>query len=670
MMSVANRITELRREVERHMLLYYQLDSPEIGDQEYDALFAELVRLETEFPEYRTPDSPTHRVGAPPLNGFDQHRHRRPMLSLDNAFGAEELLGFDERLRRLLELEGPLEYVVELKYDGLSLALIYEDGVLVTASTRGDGVTGEVVTANAKTVRTIPLRLDPAPAGRLEVRGEVVMLKETFANLNRARAGHGLQIFANPRNAAAGGMRQLDSRLTAERELTFLPYGQADGERLASTQLETIARLAEMGFQIPRQPVVCLGPEAVLTILREIEQMRPDLPFGIDGAVVKLNSFAQQDQAGETSRGPRYAIAYKFAAEQAFTLLREISVQVGRTGAVTPVAELEPVVVGGVTVSRATLHNYDDLERRDVRAGDTVIIQRAGDVIPEVVGAVLEKRPAGSERPVPPTHCPECQTPLDREDGMVVLRCPNRSCPAQVAAKIVHFASRNAMDIEGLGEKQILRFLDLGYLSDVASIYQLVDRREELVNLDRMGAQSVENLLGAIEASKTQALERLIFGLGIRFVGDRTARDLARQFGSIEALAGADLDALMATPEVGPRVAGSIREWFEDAENQVLLARLREFGVHPPEASDPGGDWFAGQTIVFTGTLEQLTRQQAEDLVIRNGGKASGSVSKQTTRVVAGPGAGSKLARAETLGVPVWTEAEFLDSLPPELRPS
>ena len=660
----AARASELRALLERHIHLYHVLDAPEIGDSEYDALFRELVELEERHPELRTVDSPTQRVGSAPVGAFAQHRHATPMLSLDNAFGREELVAFDERGRGGGGGDGPVAYLAELKFDGLSLSLTYEHGVLTTATTRGDGTTGEIVTSNARTVRGIPLRLPGEVPGLLEVRGEVVMLKHVFDDLNRQRTAAGEQLYVNPRNAAAGSMRQLDSRITASRRLNFFVYATGGGPRLADTQSGTLAALQTLGFAVREEARTLAGGEQLAAYCDHWANARATLPFGIDGIVAKVEALDDQIELGSTARGPRWAIAYKFPAEQAFTKLNGVLWSVGRTGAVTPVADLEPVFVGGVTVSRATLHNIEDLRRKDVRVGDTVIVQRAGDVIPEVTGPVLDKRPPGAEVPQEPAVCPECATDLMRVEGQVALRCPNRACPAQVSAKLRHFVSRGAMDIEGLGEKQIDRFLELGMLQDVPGIFRLKDRREALVALDRLGEQSVENLLGAIEQCKTRPLDRFLFGLGIRHVGDRGARDLARHFRTLAALRTADYGALLAVPDVGPRTAQEVESFFEDPVNQAMIDELLELGVAPVEAEVPSGDLFAGQTIVFTGKLVRFAREDAETLVMRLGGKASSSVSKATTFVVAGPGAGGKLAKAEQLGVEVLTEDAFLERLP------
>ncbi|MBX3112942.1 MAG: NAD-dependent DNA ligase LigA [Fimbriimonadaceae bacterium] len=667
-MDVGARIAELRQVLTRAAELYYQYEQPELSDTEYDLLFRELVELEEQHPEFNDPSSPTHRVGAAPVEGFEQHRHGVPMLSLDNAFGAEELLAFDERIKRFLGRDDEIEYLVELKYDGLSLSLTYENGSLVRATTRGDGTTGEVVTHNAKTIRDIPLQLSEPISG--EVRGEVLMFKDIFEKLNKERVEKGQNPFVNPRNAASGGMRQLDDKLTAERRLRFFAYGVgAIGSALPDSQSGLMDWLGKLGFARRSQFWVCQGIQEVISRTEEVLALRSSLDFGIDGCVVKVNSSALQNELGNTARGPRWATAYKFPSEQAFTKLIEIGAQVGRTGVVTPVAHLEPVFVGGVTVSRATLHNYGELDRKDVRAGDTVIVQRAGDVIPEVVGPVLDKRPANSTPHIQPTHCPICETELVQEAGYIALRCPNKKgCPAQIASKIIHFVGRKAMDIDGLGEKQIVRYLaepaERPLLTDVPSIYALHSRKEELLALDRMGEQSTQNLIDAIEASKTRPLARFVFALGIPLVGERTAADLGREFRTLQAIREASSEELDDIQDIGARTAEEIHDWFREEENSNLIDALLQVGVDPVEGEAPKGDQFAGLTFVFTGKLEQFTREQAESWVMDLGGKPAGSVSKNTTYVVAGPGAGSKLAKAEQLGVQVLTEDQFVEMLP------
>ena len=686
-MDPAKRAAELRREIEHANHLYYVLDSPEISDTQWDKLFRELQDLETKHPDLRTPDSPTNRIGAPPLSKFEQHRHLVPMLSLDNSFSEEELRAFDERNKKTLATDNDIEYHTELKFDGASISLTYIDGLLETATTRGDGTVGENVTPNAKTVRGIPLRLLKPLHGLIEVRGEVLMFKESFKEVNEKRAARGEQVLANPRNAASGGLRQLDSKLTAERKLNFFAYGlgavrlerrgheTADEghegsivEGLPDSQSGLLKYLKELGFAVRADDAAVKGIDKVIAYIDDAKAKRASLPFLIDGTVIKVNKLAEQEELGFSTRGPRWAIAFKYPAEQAFTNLKDILLQVGRVGTITPVADLEPVQVGGVTVTRATLHNWDDIRRKDVRVGDTVIIQRAGDVIPEVVGPVLDKRKGEPPVPEEPTHCPECHTKLVRVPGEVAIKCPNCECPAQIAAKMGHWASRGAMDIEKLGWKTIESFLDLGLLTDIPSIYRLRLRRAELLELDRWGEQSVDNLLQGIEDSKHRSLDRFLFGLGIRFVGDRGAQDMARAFKSLQAFASATYEQLEAIADVGPRTASEISLWLEDENNQKLISDLLSLGVKPEEPEQPVSDVFAGKTFVFTGKLEKFTREDAERMVDRLGGKAAGSVSKNTNYVVAGPGAGSKLAKAEQLGVDVLDEDGFLKMVPKEQR--
>jgi DNA ligase (NAD+) len=664
-MNSADRAAFLRKQLEEHNYRYYVLDSPSISDTEYDVLFRELLELESADPLLKTSDSPTQRVGSAPISGFEQNRHAVPMLSLDNAFSSEELRAWDEKNRKAAGQS--ISYLCELKFDGASLSLTYENGLLVTATTRGDGVTGENVTTNARTIRGIALRLRGLESGRVEVRGEVVMLKSVFEQLNDGKRSKGEQLFVNPRNAASGGLRQLDSRLTAERKLNFFAYGVGltEGLSLPDSQFQTLETIKNWGFPTRSETKLCTSIDEVIAFIDQIGLQRPSLPFGIDGVVIKVDDRQIQEELGSTARGPRWAIAFKFPAEQAFTRLNHISLQVGRTGNVTPVAELEPVFVGGVTVSRATLHNYDDLARRGVREGDWVIVQRAGDVIPEVVGPDLSRRSPESVEPQPPTHCPVCNTPLVRPEGMVFLKCPNsKGCPAQIRTSLEHFVGRKMMDIDGLGEKQIERFLELGYLTDVASIYRLDQHRAALIELDRMGEQSVDNLLAAIEASKTRPLPKLIFALGIPEVGERGGQDLARAFGTLEALRRSHYDDLVRIDGFGPKTASQVELWFDDEDNQRLIDDLLAAGVSPVEAEAPTGDQFAGMTFVFTGKLEKFTREDAEATVMKLGGKASGSVSAKTSYVVAGPGAGSKLAKAEQLGITVLTEDDYLAMLP------
>lgn len=662
MNSPADRIAFLRDEINRHNRLYHLLESPEISDTEYDHLFQELVALEAAHPEFASSDSPTQKVGFGPSEKFESAQHLVPMLSLDNAFGEEELRSFDDRVRRGLESENEIEYLAELKFDGASVSLVFENGRLVRAVTRGDGSSGEVVTPNILTIGSVPTQLNNAPSGLLEIRGEVLMSKAAFESVNAQRIAAGEQAFVNPRNAASGGLRQLDARETAKRKLSFFPYGLGTGV-LADSQFGVLSALNQMGFEGRDDAKLCTGVEALMAYIADVEARRTSLPFGIDGVVIKVNDLGLQRQLGFTSRGPRWAIAYKFAAEQAFTILREVSWQVGRTGVVTPVAELEPVFVGGVMVSRATLHNLEDLRKKDVRVGDTVIVQRAGDVIPEVIGPVLEKRISGAAEIDAPTHCPDCETALVKEERFVALRCPNKECPSQILAKVIHFASRKAMDIEGLGEKQVQRFLELGFITDLPSVFRLERHREQIASLEGSGEKSTQKLLDAIAEARLRPLDRVLFALGIRFVGERTAKDLARVFGSIENFRQATYAQLIEVPEIGPRTASEIESWLEEPVNQELIDGLLEGGVTPIASAEPSGDFFAGKTVVFTGKLEVFTRDQAEDWVRAFGGKAASSVSKATTLVVAGPNAGSKLEKATQLGIEVIDEAAFEEML-------
>lgn len=666
--SLAKRAEWLRNEIERHNYLYYVLDQPEISDAEWDQLFRELKQIEEKHPELRTPDSPTQRVGAQPSSKFAKHKHLVPMLSLDNALGIEELREFDARIKRALKRNDEIVYTGEPKFDGLSLSLTYNNGILETAATRGDGEEGEDVTPNAKTVRTIPLRLRTQASGRIEIRGEVLLDKKEFERVNASLREKNQQEFANPRNAAAGSMRQLDPKVTASRKLSFWAWGVgATGGLKFKSQEEIIQFLRNAGFRVSEDIRVLNGIDECARYVGELTPKRVELPFEIDGIVFKVNDIGLQNRLGFTARGPRWAIAYKFVAAQTTTKLLAITWQVGRTGTVTPVAELEPVQVGGVTVARATLHNIEDLHRKDVRVGDTVTIQRAGDVIPEVVGPVFDDGHSRREIPQPPTRCPVCATRLERKPGEVALRCPNKTCPAQTAERIVHFVSRSAMDVDGLGEKLVLRLLDLGFISDVSDIYRLKEKKQDLIGLERMGEQSVSNLLRAIEESKARPLNRFLFALGIRHVGETMAFSLAQHFKTLPKIRKATYEELLSVPDVGPNTAAEIVEFFQDEENQRLIDDLLALGVEPKPIESPTvatSNEFAGKTVVFTGKLERLTREEAEELVRKLGGNAASSVSKNTDLVVVGPGAGSKEQKAIELGIKRITEEEFIRMLP------
>jgi len=674
-------LARLRAEIERHNDLYYVRDAPEITDAEYDRLFRQLLDLEAAFPDLVTPDSPSQRVGGRPLEEFAQVRHRVPMLSLQNAMDEGEVRAFDDRVRRFLSRSDPLDYVLEPKFDGLSVELVYQEGVLVQASTRGDGVTGEDVTANVRTIRSIPLRLKPRNPGSdlfgppalprlLEVRGEVFMPVERFEELNRTREQAGEPPFANPRNAAAGSLRQLDPRVTAGRPLDFFAYavGSADGLE-ASSQWELLQTLREAGLPVSDLPRRVRGIDAVIEEYRRMEALRDRLPFEIDGTVVKVDSFALQRELGEVSRSPRWAIAFKFPPRREVTRVVDIVEQVGRTGVLTPVAELDPVRLGGVLVRRATLHNEDELKRKDVRVGDFVEVQRAGDVIPEVVRVRLDLRPADAAPYRMRETCPACGGPVSRQEGEVARRCVNASCPAQLKEHLVHFASRRAMDIEHLGDRVAEQLVDRGLVRSVADLYRLA--REDVLTLDKMAEKSATNLLQAIDRSRNRPLERLIFALGIPQVGEALARSLALRYRSLDALDAEcarepeGQDPLTQVEDVGPKVAGAIRGWFAQPENRKLLGRLREAGLRMTAGTGeaPADPAFAGKTFVFTGTLRTMTREEGQALVLARGGKVAGSVSRKTDVVVAGEDAGSKLAKARDLGVPVIGEEEFLAML-------
>lgn len=663
--SETQRIGELRAAIEYHNRLYYREDAPEITDAEYDSLMRELLSLEERHPELATEDSPTTRVGAPPLEKFSPAPHRLPMLSLENAMTEEEIIDFDERTKRFLAITGETElsYVCEPKMDGLAVELVYENGSFARGSTRGDGLVGEDVTLNLKTVRSIPLRLFAQEPPRLfEVRGEVYLPIKAFQRLNSERSDEGEAPFANPRNAAAGSLRQLDSRITARRPLSLFCYGpgQVDGREFSS-QSDFLDVAASWG--LPVNPLIrkVSGVKGILDFYGEMIAARDSLDYEIDGVVVKIDSYALQKELGEKSRSPRWAIAFKFPPRQAFTVVEDIVPQVGRTGAVTPVAHLRPVEVSGVMVSRATLHNWEELGKKDIRIGDTVLVERAGDVIPAVVKSLPEKR-TGSERPVSaPSVCPECGSEIVKIPGEVAVRCLGLSCPAQIRESIIHFSSRNGMDIEGLGEKFIEQLLRLGLVKDVADIFSLT--REDFMRFDRMGEKLAENLLNAIDNCKERELSRFVFALGIRHVGEHTARILASAFGSIENLMKATEGELLSLREIGPQVAGSIINFFHNPRNVEVVRRLTELGVRPVAALKRVGGRFTGKTFVFTGALSRFSRDEARRLVEAEGGHAAGSVSSKTDFVVAGADAGSKLEKARKLGIRVMNEDEFLEIL-------
>jgi DNA ligase (NAD+) len=648
----------LRREIELHNYHYYVLDEPVIPDSQYDRMVRELEKLEEQFPELVTPYSPTQRVGGRPREGFTTLRHLSPMLSLANAFSEGELRDFDRRVRQALPDEH-VEYVVEPKIDGLAVSLYYENGYFIRGATRGDGETGEDITGNLKTIRSVPLRLR-RPVPELEVRGEAYMSKDSFARLNEAREEAGESLFANPRNAAAGTLRQLDPRVTASRRLALFVYGLGHSSGIApSGHKEVLELLNELGFKVNPEYRVFEQMDELIEYCSRWQAGRFDLPYAVDGLVIKVNSLSQQERLGSTMKSPRWAIAYKFPPEQAVTRVKNIFVRVGRTGVLTPSADLEPVRLAGTTVSKATLHNEDMIREKDIRIGDRVLVQKAGDIIPEIL-AVLTGERDGTEVPWSmPRECPSCRSSVVRVSGEAAVRCTNLACPAQLWEGLIHFASRNAMDIAGLGPAVIGQLLAAGLVNDPADLYSL--RYEDLVALERLGPRSARNLLGAIEASKSNSLARLIFALGIRHVGERAARILAGRYKSMEALMTAREDDLVAIPEIGPKIAAAIVDFFAGKENRQVLEKLVQAGVNTRDAGagTGGGGPLSGKVFVLTGTLESFSRQEAREEVEKRGGKVSSSVSRNTDYVVAGEKPGSKYEKAVALGVKALTEEEF-----------
>ena len=681
--SPAERVQWLRAELERHSYQYYVLDAPTIPDAEYDALFSELQALETEHPELLTDDSPTQRVGGAPLAAFDTVRHRVPMLSLNNGFEDDDVVNFDRRCAQGLGksavaapaedlfsaadvADSGVEYSCELKFDGLAMSLRYEDGKLMQAATRGDGETGEDVTANVRTIKAIPLKLRGKAPAVLEVRGEVFMYRADFDKLNARQAEAGEKTFVNPRNAAAGSLRQLDPRITAKRPLSFFAYGlgELQGADRPPTHSVMMDGFAKLGLPVCDERRVVKGAQGLLSFYRDIGERRDQLPYDIDGVVYKVNAIPEQEQLGFVSRAPRFALAHKFPAQEMTTTVEDIEVQVGRTGAITPVARLAPVFVGGVTVTNATLHNEDEIRRKDVHIGDTVIVRRAGDVIPEVVAVVLERRPADARAFVMPVECPVCGSHVEKLEGEAIARCTGGLiCAAQRKQALIHFAQRRAMDIDGLGDKIVEQLVDMGIVRTPADLYKLGVAK--LAALDRMADKSATNLVEAIEKSRETTLNRFIFALGIRHVGEATAKDLAKHFGKLDNLLVADEAALLEVNDVGPVVAQSIANFLAESHNVEVIEQLRAAGVHwvesEPTARAPLP--LAGKTVVLTGTLPTMSREDAKEMLESAGAKVAGSVSKKTDYVVAGAEAGSKLEKAQALGVPVLDEDGMLKLL-------
>ena len=662
-----SRVNWLHFQLHHHAHAYYVLDQPTIPDAEYDKLFRELEQLESAHPEIISVDSPTQRVGGAPLPHFDQVQHAVPMLSINNGFSEEDILAFDKRCREGLKNEAQIHYACELKFDGLAINLRYINGVLTQAATRGDGSTGEDVTVNIRTIRSLPLKLrTDHPPALLDVRGEVLMFKSDFAKLNQRQRDAGQKEFANPRNAAAGSLRQLDSKITAQRQLRFFAYGigQCEGATVPDSHTALLDWYQQLGIPVCEERAIKIGATGLLEFFTDIAAKRAKLAYEIDGVIYKVNQLQQQQQLGFVSRAPRFALAHKFPAEEAITLVQDIDVQVGRTGAITPVARLAPVSVGGVTVTNATLHNEDEVKRKDIRVGDTVIVRRAGDVIPEVVANVPERRPATATEFVMPTACPVCGSSIARAEDEAVARCSGGwiKCAAQRKGGLLHFVSRRAMDIEGLGEQLVEQLVDKEIVTTPADFYGL--EVSALAELDRMAKKSAQNIIDALEKSKSTTLARFIYALGIRHVGESTAKELARHFGNLDALMAANEEQILAVNDIGPVVATMLLQFFTDPLNLELITQLRAAGVHWQDVEvEQQSLSLSGMTFVITGTLPNLKRDEAAQMIEAAGGKVAGSVSKKTSYVVAGEEAGSKLEKAQELGVTILDEAGLLTLL-------
>lgn len=667
MENIIEKINKLRATLRHHEYLYHVMDAPEIPDAEYDRLMRELKVLEEQHPELITADSPTQRVGAAPLTAFEQVRHEIPMLSLDNVFDEESYLAFDKRVRDRLKDSRDLVFCCELKLDGLAVSLLYEDGELVQAATRGDGTTGENITANVRTIHAIPLRLkgNNIPA-RVEIRGEVFIKQGGFEKLNDEARRKGNKVFANPRNAAAGSLRQLDPRITAKRPLTFCCYGVGvlEGGELPASHYERLMQFKQWGLPVSDKVELCQGTQQVIDFYHNIEQQRPILGFDIDGVVIKVDSLELQETLGFVAKAPRWATAFKFAAQEQITIVRDVEFQVGRTGAITPVARLEPVQVAGVIVSNATLHNADEIERLGLRIGDTVVIRRAGDVIPKVVSVVQDKRPAESQEVIFPEYCPVCRSDIERVEGESVARCTGGLfCGAQRKEALKHFVSRRAMDVDGMGEKIIEQLVDKEYVKTPADLFRLTAGK--LTGLERMGPKSAQNVIDALEKSKKTTFARFIYSLGIREVGEATAVNLVSYFATLEKLRAADTEALISVQDVGGVVASHVVNFFNEPHNQTVIDDLIDnIGIHWESVetlqSDTVGNPFAGKIVVLTGSLSRLSRDEAKDKLTALGAKVTGSVSKKTDLVIAGEAAGSKLVKATELGIKVIDEEEML----------
>ena len=667
--SVEKKIEELRNQIIKHDYNYYVLAEPIISDENYDKLIKELEKLETDNPQLVTPDSPTQRVGKDLTKEFNPVKHKIPMLSLSNTYDEQDLFDFDRRVKEALSEKEKVEYVVELKIDGASVSINYINGKFKTAATRGDGTTGEEITNNVKTIRSIPLKIDLSKVKKyklndFEVRGEVFMRIEDFENLNKERESKEEKLFANPRNSTAGTLKLQDPKIVASRKLNVFLYSLISVDEEFNSQQENLKLLKDLGFMVNDKYQICKSIDEVLKVCNKFEEIRDTLDYEIDGAVIKVNSIHQQKILGSIAKSPRWAVAYKFKSKQAFTKLNDITWQVGRTGAITPVAELEPVKLAGSTISRATLHNYDEIQRKDIRVGDTVVIEKGGDVIPKVVSVVLSERAKKSQATNPPEKCPVCNSKIFKPENEVAFYCENPECSAQIKGRLIHFAARGAMDIEGLGDALIDLFVDKGFINHISDIYKLKNKRADLIKIERLGEKSIDNLLNAIEKSKSQPFSKVLFAIGIRYIGAGAAQKITDHFNSIDDIIVADEEEITTVYEIGPSISKSIKQFFSDKKNVKLIEELKKSGLNfISEKKEIKQTQLTGKIFVLTGTLSTFSREDAGARVLALGGKVTSSVSKNTDYVVAGEKAGSKLSKAESLGVKVIDETAFLKLL-------
>lgn len=670
--AVEKKIESLRKQIREHDYNYYVLAQPTISDEEYDKLYKELETLEREHPELITPDSPTRRVGSDLTKEFKPVEHKVPMLSLSNTYSEEELFDFDRKVKEGLTDDEVVEYIVELKIDGASVSINYVDGILKAAATRGDGTIGEEITNNVRTIKSIPLKIKkdnsiPYKLKDFEVRGEIFMNIEDFEKLNKEREKKGEKLFANPRNSTAGTLKLQDPKVVARRPLNSFMYNLISPEDELQTQEENLSVLKKLGFKVNEHYKKCKSIEEVIKVCNEFEKLRDELEYEIDGAVIKVNSIAQQNKLGNIAKAPRWAVAFKFKSKQAVTKIKDIVWQVGRTGAVTPVAELEPKFLAGSTISRATLHNYDEIVRKDIRVGDTVIIEKGGDVIPKVVEVVLAERKPGSKKTLPPEKCPACQSKLFKPEAEVAFYCENTECPDQIKGRLEHFASRGAMDIEGLGESLIDLFVEKGFLKTYADIYSLKNYRNEIIAMERFGEKSVSNLLNSIEKSKEKPFDKVLYALGIRYVGAGAAKKLAAHFKSLDALMSAKEEEISSVYEIGESISKSVKKFFTDENNKKIIGELKKAGLKftfdNAKTTFVGDNFFKGKTFVLTGTLNSFSREEAGEKIMSFGGNVTSSVSKKTDYVLAGENAGSKLDKAKALGIKIINEEEFLNKI-------